>query len=344
MSASPASCDFGEFQSLVSESQFIAGTIVAELDGPEDGFPCASHDDIIGHMSAYVASVMVSSFPLWLHHLSWANACMQSHGMAQRDVVRVFQVIGKHIVEPLGAQAYEMYDLGMNALPMLPLNTSCTPEPLQLHEALAKQYLDAMLAFDKSAAREVLRSQQLPLEDLYVHVVGPAMRRVGELWQNATINPAQEHFCTATTAELMAEFRAENEYKRDGRRLLAATIEGDDHDLGLRMVTDMFEYHGWIVQYLGANVPVKNLVSVAEDYDADVLAVSVTMTAQLPHVCQLAQAMKASGSKAKLLVGGQPMQLAPELERVLGVHGTARTPAAAVQVAREMLVAQALTP
>ncbi len=343
MSASPASCDVGRYQSLLSESQFIACSIVAELDDPEDGFPCASHEDIIGHLSTYVAAAMVSSFPLWLHHLSWANAFMQSHGMSQREVLRVFQVIGKHIVGHLDAHAYEIYDRGMNALPTLPLHTPCTRKALPSQEVVAKQYLDAMLAFDKPAARAVLLSQQLPLEDLYVHVIGPAMHRVGELWQNAKINPAQEHFCTAATAEFMAEFRAEIEFKRDGRRLLAAAIEGDYHDLGIRMVTDMFEYHGWVALYLGANVQVENIVSVATDYDADVVAVSVTMTAQLPHVCRLAQALQTSGSEAKLLVGGQPMELAPGLDRVLGVHGTASTPAAAVQIARELLVAKART-
>ena len=44
--------------------------------------------------------------------------------------------------------------------------------------------------------------------------------------------------------------------KRRGKRVLVACVGSELHEIGARMVADLFEYQGWDSIYLGAAVPV----------------------------------------------------------------------------------------
>ncbi|MDZ7776615.1 MAG: hypothetical protein U5L09_13885 [Bacteroidales bacterium] len=43
--------------------------------------------------------------------------------------------------------------------------------------------------------------------------------------------------------------------QRVGKSMVAATVGGELHEMGIRMVADFFEMEGWDTWYLGANAP-----------------------------------------------------------------------------------------
>src|SRR5690606_1855997 len=112
----------------------------------------------------------------------------------------------------------------------------------------------------------------------YQHIFQPSQYEVGRLWQCNKITVAHEHYCTAATQLIMSGlysyiFSAD----RIGKTLVACSISGELHELGIRMVTDFFEMDGWDTYYLGASMPDRQLIEALIEHNADVLAISVTL-------------------------------------------------------------------
>ncbi len=109
---------------------------------------------------------------------------------------------------------------------------------------LAEAYLDALLATDRVRAVALIEEAVgggMPIQDIYLHVFQATQYEIGRLWQINRISVAQEHFCTATTQLIMSRLYPQIfSSQRRGRRLVAACVSGELHELGIRMVADFF--------------------------------------------------------------------------------------------------------
>jgi methanogenic corrinoid protein MtbC1 len=122
------------------------------------------------------------------------------------------------------------------------------------------------------------------------------------------------------------------------RSMLAAAVPGNAHDIGLRMVTDMFRLAGWRCLFLGANVPASEIANAAVSQDVDLVVLSATLATQLKELEHAIAMIRAAGARARILAGGLAFADAPALWRQLGADGYASDLDAAV-AAGERLVA-----
>jgi methanogenic corrinoid protein MtbC1 len=209
------------------------------------------------------------------------------------------------------------------------------------HAALASGYLAALLRFDRPAANALVRAareQGIPIREIYLHVFQPVLREVGRLWQTSQISVAMEHYCTAATQVFMSEFYPQIfDTPKIGRRLVAACVGEELHEIGIRMVCDFFEMDGWNTIYLGANTPPAGILSLLGQQKVDVLAISTTITIHLGQVTDLIARVRSSGSPVKILVGGYPFNVSPELWRSVGADGFAPDARLAIATANSLL-------
>lgn len=219
---------------------------------------------------------------------------------------------------------------------------------------LAAAYLARALAGDRAGAeRLVLEAVEegASVADLYLQVFQPVQHEVGRLWSLAKISVAREHFVTATTQFVMArlypylfEDRAGTRPPpREGRRpvFLAATVSGDLHELGLRMVSDFFEMAGWDSVYLGAGVPLEGWVEFVTGSRPDVVGISATLGNHLPAVEEVIEAIREAAQSTgtpppAILVGGHPFNADPGLWRQVGADGHAADARQAVVLAESL--------
>ena len=176
--------------------------------------------------------------------------------------------------------------------------------------------------------------------DIYLQVFQRCQQEVGRLWQLKQITVAQEHYCTAATQVAMSQmYPYLFAMPKNGRRLVAASVGDELHEVGLRIVTDLFEADGWDTLYLGANVPARGIVQTIEQHQPDLLVISVTMTFHLPNVEQLIALVRASEASqgVKVMVGGYPFNVDPELWRRVGADGHAADAGEALEVANRLL-------
>ena len=213
----------------------------------------------------------------------------------------------------------------------------------QPHAALARDFLAALLQGQRQPAAQLVfdaLDAGVGVRDLYLHVFQTTQREMGRLWQTNRVSVAQEHYCTAATQLIMSQLYPRIfTGTRCGRSLVATCVSGDLHEIGVRMVADLFELDGWDTYYLGASVPPESVVQTVIERRADVLAVSATLTVHVPQVGALIAAMRAAPSRSDvvILVGGTPFNLAPDLWRAIGADGSAVDAAAAPGLAARLL-------
>lgn len=207
---------------------------------------------------------------------------------------------------------------------------------------LRKMYLDALLrAARGEAASIIMRALDAgaDIRDIYLRVFQAAQYEVGRLWHMNEINIAQAHYCTAVTQSIISRlyprvFAAEP----NGRRLVATCADGEQHEIGIRMVSDFFEMEGWDTCYLGAGTPARNVVRAIDEKRADLVLVSVTMALNLSKAQHLIELIRGSNASAgaKVLVGGYTCNIVPDLWKKMGADGYARDADAAVGAARSL--------
>jgi MerR family transcriptional regulator, light-induced transcriptional regulator len=198
-------------------------------------------------------------------------------------------------------------------------------------------YVSALREGDRRAAFRVIdeaRTAGLALATIYMEVFQPALREIGRLWQVNAISVADEHLATAITQAAMARVYGQvfTWTRRTAHTLIAACVDSERHEVGLRMLCDLLECEGWDTTYLGATVPVESLVAMVRDRRPEVLALSAALPPHLPQLRATIEAIRSAlGADAPLvLVGGRPFVEDPGLAARLGADLTASDAAAAV--------------
>jgi methanogenic corrinoid protein MtbC1 len=208
---------------------------------------------------------------------------------------------------------------------------------------IAGAYLAALLTADRLRAHRLIMAalqDGLAIRDLYLGVFQPVQHEVGRLWLLNKVTVAEEHFCTAATQTIMSELYPQIiSSRRLGKTLVAACVGAELHEIGVRMVADFFEMEGWDTYYIGAGISHYQALSALEQHKPDLLALSATMTYHVPMVQELIAAIRSAFPTAapRIMVGGLPFNMSPELWRTVGADVWAPDAEKAVQIAQQLV-------
>ncbi len=299
------------------------------------------------HLAYLAAAVKFSSPALFTDYIAWAKAALAAHGVGQEDVECNLVCLRDVLAEQLsGGMGEVVIPYLQAALQMLPAAPTALPSLLDGDDALsdlARQYLKTLLGAERQeGSRLVLDAVRagVAVGDLYLQVFQRCQREVGRLWQLRQITVAQEHYCTAATQLALSQlYPYLFALPKKGCKLAAASVGGELHEVGLRIVTDLFEADGWDTLYLGGNLPAGSVVEAVERHRPDLLMISVTMAFHLPGVEQLIAQVRSSEAcqGVKIMVGGYPFNVDPELWRRVGADGHAGDAGEALDVAARLL-------
>jgi methanogenic corrinoid protein MtbC1 len=209
-------------------------------------------------------------------------------------------------------------------------------------DILARDYLSALLAGERhTASRLILGAVEagVAVKNIYLIVFQRVLHEIGRLWQLNEINVAQEHYCTAATQLIMSQLYPHIfTGNRNGKTFVGTCVAGDLHEIGCRMIADFLEMAGWNTFYLGANTPADSVVRTLVERKANVLGVSATITLHLGSVEKLIQQVRAEPACAevKVLVGGYPFNLEPDLWRSMDADGSARDADSVIALAERL--------
>jgi excisionase family DNA binding protein len=174
-------------------------------------------------------------------------------------------------------------------------------------------------------------------EQIYLQVIGPAMRRIGDAWHAGTASIAEEHRASAIASRVVGRlgprFRARG--RRRGRIVLG-TPAGERHALPVAMLADMLRGGGFEVMELGTDLPPEDFVQAAREIDSlSAVAISVSNSANLPAAETLTSALRNSVD-VPILMGGAALRDI-EHTRSLGADAYAADGAEAVAWAQRLV-------
>jgi len=214
--------------------------------------------------------------------------------------------------------------------------------PSNEHHELANDFLGALLRGDWRAAEALVTNaldSGVSIADLHHDVIAVAQSEVGRLWQIGELGVGDEHLCSHIVAEMLNVLRARmpaNSAQPD-KTVLIASVAGNLHDIGARIVADHFEMHGWRSHFLGADMPQADIVRIVERLKPDVVALSVGMATGVRTASATIRQLRKAQPELIVLVGGHPFSRIPELWRDVGAHGFAPDAVRAVEAARELV-------
>lgn len=322
----------------------IADTIIAERIQKDN----IEWDSLLNQFIYHFEQTLHLQDPgLITEYMKWASTYLENRSLSA-DIVEEFLVEAKKIY------SQTMGDVIKQVLDKKDITDSTIQSDFTdahssfIHEGnpffdVAKEYLQFLLNGDRHSARKLILDaveQGTDIKDIYMHVFQPCQYEVGRLWQLNQVNIAQEHFCTAATQMIMSMlYEHIFSTERINRSIVATTIGGDLHEIGIRMVADFFEIHGWDTYYLGANIPNQELIDALLENDADMLALSVTLMSFLSQAQTLIDEIRTVPEldNVKILTGGQPFILESGLWKKVGADGFAINAQKAVETAHTLI-------
>lgn len=204
---------------------------------------------------------------------------------------------------------------------------------------------NAVLNFDSDAASNAARAAvELNISPVRAIEEGLAvgLREVGErfhrgeLWLPHLMLGAEA--MEAAMGVLEEHISSEELASTSSGTVVIGTVEGDIHDLGLRIVASMLRANGFKVHDLGCNTRSLDFIEKAKEVKADIIAASSLMTTTMPFMKDLVEALESAGIRGqfKVMVGGGPVT--EKWAQEIGADGYGRDAAEAVRVAKELIV------
>ncbi|HVG22243.1 MAG TPA: cobalamin-dependent protein [Blastocatellia bacterium] len=299
------------------------------------------------HLS-YLAESIAAALPaMFSDYVAWAKVMLAGRGIPASDLALNLECIRHALEEALpqemSAIASQYIEAGLAQLPQLPSDLPAFIQDGDPSADLAKQYLAALLRGERHVASRLILDAVgagVSVKDVYLNVFQRSQYEIGRLWQTNRVSVAQEHYCTAATQLIMSQLYSRIfATEKNGRTLVATCVGGDLHEIGVRMVSDFFEMDGWDTFYLGANVPLPSIVRTVVERKADVVAISATIAYHAHKVAEVIAALREGQLTrgVKILVGGYPFNLAPDLWRQSGADAFARDAEEAIAVANRLV-------
>ena len=183
------------------------------------------------------------------------------------------------------------------------------PRIIQNTDKLHQDFLNALLKGNHSACRALVQSYKenhFPIQELYEKIIKNAMYDVGELWEYNQVSVATEHLASAIVESILNDLYEEIANKEKGnRKVITTCVENEHHQIGIKMVSDIFEMYGWNSHFLGSNTPNKELIRFVQMIQPDILAVSLSLYFNFPKLQELIELLRNKFPDIPILIGGQ---------------------------------------
>lgn len=175
---------------------------------------------------------------------------------------------------------------------------------------------------------EGLRSRGTSLEAIYLDLLAPSARYLGDLWEEDLAD-----FTAVTVGlwrlqqivrDLGSSFVQESDQREQGRRLLLAPGMGEQHSFGLFMVGEFFRRAGWDVWAQGASTSDELVEIVRREWFA-VIGLSVACESHLEGLASvILRLRRASRNRSVgIMVGGRAFSEHPEFVALVGADASA---------------------
>jgi methanogenic corrinoid protein MtbC1 len=302
----------------------------------ESGF-LKSLEDGKYNLQYLLSAVDVDSISLFEQYIKWVNELMINLNLPN-TTIEVFYNCTKDIIKEkfengiIEKGLYEKITLyihsGISYLKSYSVEIEeCYDD--NPYKTILDNYSKYVLSGNKKlAVDEVINlanRDDVELQNIYKYILQPFQLQIGNLWHQNKINVGKEHYATAVSQYVMSMLYDKIfSTPKNNKIFLGTCVEGELHEIGIRMICDFIESCGWNTYYLGANMPSYGVVQEILDKKPNVIGISCTMSFNIHKVKGLIKTIKERGIHTPIIVGGYPFTIDEKLWSKVGADGCSR--------------------
>ncbi|MFK7885472.1 MAG: B12-binding domain-containing protein [Gammaproteobacteria bacterium] len=243
-------------------------------------------------------------------------------------------------------------------IPRLMMTFSVLPSPLAPPEErdasgifdddqeVIDELIQLLLHHDADVAVEfmqALREKGATLRDMYLDLLAPAARQLGEMWEEDTANFAEVTIGVSRLHQILLRFSPlfcanATEHGGPGHTAAIFALPGETHTFGIFMVVEFFRRAGWDVfsGSLGKDSEVHELLST---HHVDLVGLSVSSSKQMDKLPERIEKLRKASRNPDMhvLCGGSLFAHNPHLAKEVGADGYAPDGKEAVSVAASFM-------
>jgi methanogenic corrinoid protein MtbC1 len=170
----------------------------------------------------------------------------------------------------------------------------------------------------KSAAQIIAaeRAAGRPAEDIYVNLLAPAARQLGDMWTSDHITFAQVTVGSGHMFETSA--------LPDEPAVIFASVPGETHTLGVRIAADFFRNDGWNISLL-VGLSHEDLLAEIAQISSRMVGLSFSGEHSLEALSHLIVALHICAPHLSIVICGQDAEEFRPILELMGVNGIAVT-------------------
>ena len=167
--------------------------------------------------------------------------------------------------------------------------------------------VDAIRELDAHRVSEILQRAVAAVgaRHFVTQVADPLCTQIGALWESGEVGVHQEHLLSEVLTTRLRALIAAYDTAQGRPRVLLATLPGELHGMGIQMAALYLALSAALPRLLGVNTPIADIVEAARGFDAQVVALSVSLSADQKdtqrHVEKLLDALP---RRTELWLGG----------------------------------------
>jgi DNA-binding transcriptional MerR regulator/methylmalonyl-CoA mutase cobalamin-binding subunit len=173
--------------------------------------------------------------------------------------------------------------------------------------AIVRDCLAAIERFDSDGLNRILKRAVLEAGYTAVvrQVIAPLAQRLGELWSEGILQTSHEHFASGVIRAFLLDPARQYSGTPPNTTLVASTLQGQLHELGVVMAAALAAERGWRVIYLGPSLPALEIASVAMKSEARVVVLSMVYPEAEPQIeNELRELRNSLSEETPILIGG----------------------------------------
>lgn len=191
-----------------------------------------------------------------------------------------------------------------------------TPTSVSFNTLEEKNRLyEALVKHDETSAAAIFGGAltALPLVSLFEELLVPTLVEVGESWYHGRIQVATEHFASNFFRGRLLSIYQSLSNPHSTSRILIGSAPGELHEIGPMMVAVLIREAGYRVEYLGADLPLEDLVFYARGEHPRLIILSATMRESALDLARVEDLLKTIKPRPSFGFGGAAFSIYPEL-------------------------------
>ncbi len=181
-----------------------------------------------------------------------------------------------------------------------------------INEVIYLDFFNSLVDGNKEHCTKIIKdllSDKTDIKDIYSDLFQKSLYRIGKMWEQNRLSVAEEHSASRIVESLMSfcVYKIKN-HKTNGHKVIISCIDKEYHDIGPKMVAQIFELNGWQTFFLGASTPTREIVKYVKEKNPEIIGLSFNLYLNVLRLREVLDKLKEVNPDLKIVLGGQGVE------------------------------------